>query len=190
MRTTSSPVQDVIEGPVVPHAMLVKILFASGTQTLCSAPINITWGADTYLAAGQIGQIEPVVDAVSEAPNLNLSLSGAGADQIATALAEPVRGVPIYIRLAQLDPADYTVLAAPLMWSGTLDRLTFELQPDGTSTIGVSAEHAGNLLARNKPFRYTDADQQLAYPGDTCLRFLASQANHADVWPAASWGRK
>ena len=57
-------------------------------------------------------------------------------------------------------------------------------------TIAASATHKGALLRRPKPFRYTDGDQQRVSSGDTSLRFVVSQSQKRDVWPAASWGRK
>lgn len=191
MRTVSPTLQAVLEGGHVPHALLVEMQFDSGTVYVATGGINITWSGHTWLAVGGLGAIDELKDVAGEAPGLRFALTGVPSSQIALALAEPVRNRPILLRNVWLDPAGTgEVLDVMLVWTGTLDNLTLTHSAEGVVTVGVTAEHAGATLRRAKPLRYTDADQQKLYPGDTCLRFLPSQANHQDVWPSAAWGRK
>lgn len=164
--------------------------FDSGGVYLASGCINLDHDGHTYQAIGQFGGVEQLRDSPNDAPELRFTLSGVPSTQIGLALSEPVRNRPVYLFLAVLDPAGGTVLDVLDLWSGTLDQMAVNHSADGQVTIGVTALHAAATLRRPKPLRYTDADQQRLYPGDTCLRFLPSQANHQDVWPAAAWGRQ
>jgi hypothetical protein len=102
------------------------------------------------------------------------------------ALQEAVRNKPCTLYLGILDPTTHAVLDGVQAWAGTLDQMPIT-QTGDTCAISATAEHAGATFARPKPSRYTDADQRALYAGDTCLRFVVSQANHQDVWPAAAF---
>jgi hypothetical protein len=93
------------------------------------------------------------------------------------------------VRLAVLDPATQAVLDAPIVFTGTLDQMPINHGAQ-TSTIGVTAIHRGETYRRPKPLRYTDGDQQLLHSGDTCMRYVISQSQVQDVWPAASYFRQ
>lgn len=190
VRSVSSPALAILQGSQVPHALLCELQFDSGTLYLASGSLNLTHAGHTWQAIGEFGGVQQLQDSPNDAPELRFSLSGVPSTQIGLALAEPVRNRPVYLSLAVLDPSTGAIEEVLDLWSGTLDQMAISHGADGQCSIGVTALHAAATLRRPKPLRYTDADQQRLYPGDTCLRFLPSQANHQDVWPAAAWGRQ
>src|SRR5574341_201255 len=188
MRAINAPATAVLNGSVCPLIMLVEMLLSTPVR-LNNTPNNIEYGGNTYTGAGSLGAVEEVDDSPGEFKSLRFVLSGVPSDTIAIARSESIRNKAVTVSLAILDPDTHAVLDAPVVWTGTLDRMPIE-EGDGTATISVIAEHRGNTFARPKPLRYTDTDQQALYPGDTCLRFIPSQATHQDVWPAAAYFRQ
>ena len=83
----------------------------------------------------------------------------------------------------------HAVLDSPTVWAGTLDQMPIS-RGVNTSTIGVTALHRGATFRNPKPLRYTDSDQQQVSAGDTSMRYVVSQSQHQDIWPAASFFRQ
>lgn len=189
MRTLTAEAAAVLSGAHVPVALLVEMLLTAALR-LNTSPVNIAWNGHEWIGAGALGSIDEVADVAGEQHALRFTLSGVPSDLLAVALAEPIRGKACTVRLAVLHPDTHAVLDVPLAWAGTLDQMAITQQPGNTCSVSVTAEHAGAAYARPKPLRYTDADQQRLYPGDTSLRFVVSQSQHQDVWPAASYFRR
>lgn len=189
MRTITTEAAEVLAGPRMALALLVQMSFDPPVR-LASGSVAIEYAGQLYYGAGALGTVEPIVDAVdSGTQGLRFTLSGVPSEYVALALQESARGVACSVRLAVLHPDTQALVDAPLIWAGTLDQMPIS-RGATTSAVGVSAVHKGALLRRAKPLRYTDGDQQRLYPGDSCLRFLVSQAQKQDVWPAASFLRK
>lgn len=188
MRTVDNEALSTLDGRTAPMIMLVEMMLTEPLR-MCSATRGVTFGGEEYLALGHLGAVETIDDSPGENKSLRFSLNGVNRDQLAIALQEPIRNKTTTIRLAVLHPDNHAVLDAPTVWTGSLDQMPIQMGKD-TSTINVTAEHRGATYARPKPLRYTDVDQQRLHPGDTSGRFAKAQANHPDVWPAASWGRQ
>jgi hypothetical protein len=151
--------------------------------------VTINWNSNDWIGAGNLGAVEEIDDKVAEQKGLKFSLSGVPSALLAVALAEPIRNKSCSVYVCVLDATTHAVLDVPTVWTGTLDQMTVT-QNAGSCVIGVSAEHPGATYGRPKPLRYTDADQQAIFPGDTSLRFVVDQSQKQDTWPAASFFRK
>lgn len=188
MRSISGPAGAALASGRVALVLLVEMQLST-TIRLASSAVTITWSGFDWIGAGSLGAVEEVADVAGEHKPLRFVLSGVPSANLSIALQEPIRDKPCIVRMAVLDPDTHAVLDAPVVWTGTLDQMPVTLSGE-TCTIAVVAEHAGVAYARPKPLRYTDADQQRLYPGDTSLRFVVDQAQHQDVWPAASYFRR
>lgn len=188
MRTFAAPAATVLAGPVVPLVMLVELGFSPGIR-LCSGSVTVSYGGNNYAGTGTLGAVEAVTDEVQSTAGLRFTLSGVPSESIALALGETVRGTPCTLRMAVLDPVTHAVLDAPPLFTGTLDQMPITHGQD-TCTIGVVAIHRGETYRRPKPLRYTDGDQQRLFTGDTSLRYVLSQSQAQDVWPAAGLFRQ
>lgn len=188
MRSISAPALAVLSGPVAPIALLVEMAFASPVR-LASGSVTIDKGGQLFFGAGNLGAVEAITDSLSGLQGLRFTLSAVRSENIALALQENVRGTPCTVYVVLLDPANWTVLDTPLVWTGKLDQMPISWGAE-TSSIAVTAIHRGELFRRPKPLRQTDNDQQRLVPGDTSRRYVVSQSQKRDVWPAASWGRK
>ena len=188
MRAVATAAQAVLAGPVVPLCLLLELDF-SPVVRLCTGSMAIEWAGQLYFATGSLGAVEQVVDEVQSTQGLRFTLSGVPLDSIALALSEQVRGTGCILRAAILDPTTHAVLDAPPVFTGELDSMPINYGVD-SATVGVVAVHRGDTYRRPKPLRYTDGDQQRLFPGDTSLRYVLSQAQVQDVWPAASYFRQ
>jgi hypothetical protein len=188
MRTIAPAALAVLAGPVVPMALLLDLAFPTPVR-LCTGSVAIQWAGNLYFGTGTLGAVDAVTDEVQSTQGLRFTLSGVPQDSIALALGETVRGTGCVLRLVILDPTTHAVLDAPTVFAGTLDTMAVSHGAEDC-TIAVTASHRGDTYRRAKPLRYTDGDQQLLHPGDTSLRYVLSQANAQDVWPAASFFRQ
>lgn len=188
MRSIAAPALAVLAGASAPMVLLLELGFSTVIRAASSA-VDIVHGGQTFVRTGNLGAIDPVRDTSGEITGLKFTLSGVPSANLSLALSQTARGKTCKLWCAVLDPATHAVLDAPLIFSGELDQMAVSEQ-EGSSTIGVTAIHSGQLFRRVRAFDQTDSAQQRVYPGDTSRRFLISQANHRDVWPAASFGRQ
>jgi hypothetical protein len=157
------------------------------TVYLCSAGMDVTYGGNTYMGAGDVGSIAAVSDSAGERQALQLTLSSVPVDYLSMAMGGGYRNKRI--RIYEAIYTDSGIVDAPMVWTGSLDQMSIS-EGAQTGQISITAEHRGTTYARSKPLRYTDGDQQLIAPGDRSMQFVVSQANHPDVWPAAAWFKK
>jgi len=173
--------------PAVVLVQLVWLGFAT-PLALNTSTWDITFAGVTYKGAYGLGQISAITDKPGEAQGLTLELAGGDSVSIALALddADLVQGTACEIRTAIIDTSSYTILDAPLEWTGTLD--TMSIAEDGTSaSIRVSAESRAVDLLRGTPLMYTDADQITVSATDRSFRYVVDQIDKPVVWPARTW---
>lgn len=188
MRTLASGASTALAGAAVDLAVLVEMAF-SPVLYLATSAVPITWGGNTYLAAGSLGAIEELRDSAGDSVGVKFAMSGIPSENIALVLGTSARNKRCTLRLAVLNSATGVIEDVSTLGIFMLDQMTIT-ESGATSTINVTAHPMARIFARPRPLRYTDGDQQLVQAGDRCLEFLTSQAHHQDVWPAASWGRK
>lgn len=186
MRTIAAPAAAVLGTRLA----LIQLVEMDLTLPLfvTTAAHDIDYGGNTYIG-GRATAIDAIRDQGGEVQALSFQLSGVPADLLAIALAEPIQGKAVRVFTGILDADTHAILDVLQSWAGTLDVMSIA-QGGQTAAITVSAEHRGIAFARPKGLRYTDGDQQALYPGDKSLEFVISQAQHADVWPAAAWFRR
>lgn len=167
----------------IPLLIFAEMEFDSGTLRLHSGAqgSEITWNSSTWLGAGGLGKISPVLEnSELEVYDLQMSLTGIDPTLIATALSEDYFGRPARIWLAVLDD-QYTIQGDPIgPFAGLMDTMDGELGEVGTITMTIK-----NRLAdwqRPKIRRYTNEDQQAEYPGDLGMEFVAQMVEKELVW--------
>lgn len=188
MRIITGPALARLNAETLQIAVLVEMQLSAPVY-LCSSNINLEFGGNTYVGTGVLGAVNEVDDSPGEYKNLTFTLSGVDLAVIAIAMDENIRNKRVVVRLAVVSETDFSVLDAPVMWSGIMDQMPIQ-QQDNTGTVSVSAEHRGITFARAKPINYNTVDQARIDPTDTSLRYVQSQSTHNDVWPAASYFRQ
>ncbi len=189
-RTVTSGVATAIAAPHITACHLVEIQFGGGTVRVTDAPYNITWSGNEFTGLGHLGQIEPIREsAEAEATGLRFTLAGPVSAYLSLALQEPLQGDPVLVYVAFFD-ANHQIIADPVLeWSGRADTMSVSDSAD-QSTITLTAESRFADFARARERRFSDADQQAAYPGDKFFEFLPQMAEKTIIWPAASFFRK
>lgn len=191
MRSISSTSQATIASGYVPPMILLLLMETNPVIRLNSTPVTVSYGGFDWLGAGNFGAVEPVSDAPGDESGLRFTLSGVPVDSIALALgdAPDTKGARVTLSLALLDPASMAVVDLLQLFRGEVDQMPISYGPE-SSSIGAICSHRGETFSRPKPLRNTDGDQQKLYPGDTSRRFVVSQSQVQDVWPAASFWRQ
>lgn len=188
MKVLSAAAQAVLSGSLVPLVVLIEMDLTTPLN-LNTSNLDLVVSGTTYYGTKGVGTIEPIQETDAEVRGLSFELSGVPSTMLALAMLEPVQGKAVRIKVAMLDPATYQVVDVRQRWAGMLDTMTIE-ESETSSTIKVSAEHAGIDLLRPITSLYSDAEQQRLYPGDLSLQYISDQSDQQIVWPAADWFRK
>ena len=192
MRTIAAGAATILAGHAVPMVMLVEMDLSSPLN-LNTSNATLVLGGTTYYGTKGLGKISQIGDTSAEVKGLSFELSGAPSDKISLALTEHVRGKAVRIKIAIFDPTTYALVDTRLRWAGKLDTMAISdamSANSGTSTITVTAEHAGIDLARTSISVLSDAEQQRLYPGDLFLQYTADQVEQKIVWPAREYFKK
>ena len=188
MRTLVSSAVTALNAKVLGLVALVRLDFPASPILLASSNMDIVAPSGTYRGAAGLGQVSQIDDSPGEIKGLQFALSGVPSEYIGLALSEDseVQGSPVTIRTGIIDGQTYTLCDEPIVWQGRLD--TMSIEEDGeTCTIAVTAESTAVDLLRGNPLTYSDADQQMLFPGDFAFGFIVSQANKPIVWPDKQW---
>lgn len=183
MRTLTAPAA-LLLGTSYSLAVLIEMDLVSPIY-IATCRDTLDWGGNSYLGGTQTG-VEQIKDQGGEVVGLSFAMSGVPSDLIAVALAATIQGKTAKVSMAIMRPEDQVIVDVIELWTGTLDQMPIK-EDQGTATISVTAEHRGITYARAKGLLYSDYEQQRLFPGDKCLEFLVAQAQHQDVWPAASF---
>jgi hypothetical protein len=161
---------------------LCELYFDSGTLYLSDGFGQVTWNGHTYDGLGDYGGFDSIQEMPdSSARGLQLTLSGVPTHIVVSAMNEQYQGreVILYVGLLDIDSMKW-IDNPEVVWEGRMDFMTIDIE-ETSATMRMSCEHRLNkepLVAR-----YTDQDQQLAYPGDTFFDL---------IWQiplsSASWG--
>lgn len=188
MRTLPANVLAAVSARTLPMTIMIQMDL---TQPLyvTMANADIDYAGVLWRGCGTAVSIDPVSDTVGDRQSVKFTLSSVPNDVLAIALAEPMQGKRVRVYAAIGDPETYQIIRREQLFSGILEQpQTQEGQELGQ--VVVAAESLAEVFTRPKPVRYIDSDQQRRFPGDTCMRFIVSQAQHQDVWPSAAWGRQ
>jgi hypothetical protein len=165
---------------VIP-VLLISLDFSSGFVYVNNSGVNVSYGGNTYLGAGEMGEISEIEEGVEISPySLNLSLSGIPAAYIAVALGEDYQGRDATISLALLDE-DHQVIGAPtVMFDGLID--TMDIALGELATISVTVQSRLVDWDRPRARRYNHEDQIIEYPGDLGFEFVPQMVEKTIKW--------
>lgn len=181
MRTLSAGGVTTLFGSKVPMILLIEMQLTP-TLRLATSAVTISWNSQSWIGAGSLGNVEPLKDSAGEVEGLRFTLSGVPSENISLVLNQSVRNKLCILRAAILHPDTHVIQDVVTVGTFVLDQMVIN-----GSVIGVTAYPMQRLFQRVKVIRYTDQDQQKLFPGDRCLEYIVTQAQHNDVWPAGSW---
>lgn len=180
-RFDSSANQTASEQAHVCICIAADLDFATGPVRVHDGVGSIQIGGNTFEGVGKFGSVELVEEGIDViARPIVLRLSGVEASLIAEATTEIYQGRAATIYLALYNTVTYQLIdEAETLWSGRMDTMSVRLDRD-QSEVSIRCEHR----LRREPViaRYTDADQQLAYPGDRFFDLVPKIPGYRGKW--------
>ena len=175
------------------NVAIVQLLYLGFATPIAlnSSTWDLAFGGVTYKGAYGLGTISPISDTPGQVQGITLSLAAGDSARISLALdgSDVVQGTPCILRTAIVETVNYTVLDAPVDWTGTLD--TMSIVEDGaTANVSVTAESRAVVLLRGDPMFYSDADQKTINPADGFFSYVIDQTAKPVIWPAREFFMK
>ena len=140
------------------------------------------WSGPTGARNASVLRMEEIVDAgTTEATKVKFTLSGVTPDLLGYCLDELSIAKTCKIWMGYVDAAGALVDEPAKAFKGYMDVSTVtEAAAGGTIELYVETDLRRLLQASNR--RWTDADQQIDFPGDTGLRNISGAANWNGMW--------
>lgn len=180
---TANYILALSEGYLFP-VIFVEMEFASGPVYMCSASQPVYLNGNTYTGVGSFLQISTIEDGSTvQARGVTVTLSGIDPTLLPAVMNEFQVGLPATIYLGLfggegLSLVNDTVVA----WSGRTDQPTITQQDATTASISINLESTLMDMNVPVPYRYTNQDQQLFFPGDQGFSWVNSIQSIALYW--------
>lgn len=162
--------------------LLCELSFPSAPVRVWTGFGMLTVAGVDYLGLGTLGSIEPVEETADlSARGLTVRLAGIPADVLSLALAENYQGRTGKLWLAFLNSSAQIIDSVIPIFAGRMDTLQAE---DAGSTGAIIITLENNLidLARPRERRFTHQDQQIDFPGDLGLEYVAGLQTKELYW--------
>ena len=187
-RNISAAMISALSGGSVTPVFFAKFEFPSNAPTshvhFWTGLGSLNWNGDTYAGLGDLRGIQfPQENSAGATGGVTFSLSGIPSENTSLSLNENYQNSACFVWLGALDDSGAIIADPYLMFSGLMD--VMQMNDDGTTAdITLNAEGFAFGVGPSGA-RYTDEDQQRAYPGDIGLEFV-SGLHAAQVF----WGVK
>lgn len=162
--------------------IMIKAEFSGGTVFFWSGVGTLSYSGDSYTGAGNLLNIGGIKEGMNvEANGSVISLTGISSTLISLALTEQYQGKPITIFFATLDSTGVLISNPFILFKGFMDVLQIDTSGE-TATLSMQCENRLIDLNRSKVRRYTMADQNVLYPNDRGLDFVAALQEQEITW--------
>jgi hypothetical protein len=181
-RDISASNQTASSASTIIPVLFVKLAFDSGDVFAHSTLGSITWGGDTYLGVGLLGNISGVEeDSTLSRSSVTLSLTAIPLEMTSVLLNEQYQGRRATISLGYLNETTRVLVADPfVIFKGRMD--TPNISQGQTYTIELNVESRFAAWDRALTRRYNNSDQQSRYSGDKGLEFVEQSTEKQIVW--------
>jgi hypothetical protein len=191
MRNLSEEVKEQFTGTGFKPAYLYELYLDSGTVRAWTGVGEIIYNGNTYYGTGIFGAISDVEESQeTKSSTFQAQLSGIPTEMASIALNEHYKGRKFIVYLAAMGKASETdtkdsILGADIFAQGIVDTMNF-VDSGTTSTLTLAI--AGGIIRILKPrlLRYTNADQQMLFPGDRGLEYIPGLQNKTTLWGKSS----
>lgn len=185
-RGASAAVQAEQAKPRTRVGHLYELYFDAATVYMTDFPHPVPWGANTYLAAGDLLGFDSVRETLELLVSVaKIKLSGINQLYIQKFLTVDYIDRRVVIYEAYLNQTTGAVLVDPVVkFDGLMGRPVIDEDPD-SGKCEITVECSNHLVDFDKRCgRHTnDAEQQLWFPGDTGFRHVNQAAR------PVNWGR-
>lgn len=183
-RDISSPMLSSLTSNLIRPGFLVDIGFRSVTEHVWTGSGSIVWNGNTYKGVGSLGKIGAISEGSSvSADGTTISLSGIDPALLSESMTDIQLGAPATVWFALFDQ-NLNILGTPYpLFVGTVDQPQLDIGLEDL-TIALKLENKLVNLQRANMRRYTAADQNLYYPGDTAFNWVEILNDQALLWAA------
>lgn len=172
-----------LQEPYLYPGIFVEIFFASGPVRLSTALNSIFLNGNIFTGVGSLLEVSTIEDGSSvRARGVSVTLSGIDPLLLPAALNEFQVGLQATIYLGLFgNEGGLLIHDSVIAWQGRTDQPTINFD-EKTASIQLSLESV--LLDMNTPvpYRYTNQDQQLFFPGDLGFQWVNSIQNVPIYW--------
>lgn len=180
-RDLTLAMQTAIADGVIRPVTMVRLALDIGLIAVHSGVGSFSWNGDTYLGVGNFGSLSEIRESGDVAPNgVTATLSGIPTEYLAIAVGDHYQGREAIVYKALLDDAHELIADPALAFRGRIDYA--EVQIGTTAAIALVIQ--SRLADWNRPRirRYSHEDQQLRYPGDMGLEYVAKMVDKPLIW--------
>ena len=159
----------------------VALTFNSGVSRFWSGVGSLTFGGNTYLGAGQMGEIGVAPETTQMRAERKLyRMSGVDLSLVSQSDIDASYGLDVTEYFGFLTKDGALVATPEINWEGRIDSIR---RVDGeTPLIEVSAESRMILLDKADGYRYTQEHQQLFFAGDNGFDQVAMVGAATIMW--------
>lgn len=176
-RDLTTDIKTAALAPAKNIAVLMEADFDSGFINLFGGYGSMTIGDRTYIGDRKLIQVDPAQETAEvQANNATIQLSGVQEGDIAISLEENYQGRPCRLKLAFFDSSNNLIADPVTMFAGRMDVMTVNDDP-ANPIITMTAENEFIRMSVARHRNRTHEDQQIDYPGDKGLEFVASMQN-------------
>lgn len=171
-----------LSAPVIRAFIAVRIdLQSTGTAiSLLDGSASITFAVDgvattftgRHATFGTLSGIDTIAEQIaSEAPSVSLSLNPPSANAIGEISRPQNQGSPVRIWFGTVNDLTGAVYGTELMWSGRLDTVVTNVQPNAQSCELVTVSAYDRMFAVNEGEALNKEWHQAIWPGETGFNF-------------------
>lgn len=168
-------------GDVVRPFLTIEMDYPDGMVRASTLQETVVIDGQTYYGMGVLGTLSPVQEgAESRSYGVTASLTGVPGNFAAYLQSQDVQGRPATIRVGLMNHAYEIVGEMVTIFVGRMD--TQDVSAGKNTAVDVAIESLLIDWERARVRRYTDVDQQAAYPGDKGLEYVAALQNMSLTW--------
>lgn len=166
----------------------VPVIFAelrldTGTEYLHSWLGNIVWGSNTWVGAGAMTAVDELQESLDGKPSpIRLGLQAIDSTIRDIVDVATIQQRELYCYLGALDLVSFALIEDPFeLFGGVMKQLEYSMQ-NGEDVALLTGESDDAELDRSPNLRYTNAQLQSEFPGDTGMTRIHQALNSTTVW--------
>lgn len=182
MRNLDPTLLAAMESGFIMPVFFAMLTFRTSTRYVWTGAGSISFNGQTYLGIGSLGQVGGVNEGVQvKAEGTSVTLSGIDPALLNECMTDIQLGAPATLWFGLMTNTRLLIGTPYKLFSGSIDKPTVSV---GAATISITLNLESRLIDLSRPsnFRYTTADQHIAYPNDSAFTWVEILNDQALIW--------
>lgn len=181
-RDMSAGMEAEIQKPVLKPLLLAYADYRSGAVYTHNGRGTIAWDGHDWIGVGEFLSLDGFDEnSDGSSSQATVTLSGVNDDQVAIAYSDDYQGRTAKLWLAAVDESGDLIADPVPIVSGMMNTMADQSSGD-TATLQLTIETQMLSQRRTRNWRLTDGHQQLLFPGDLGLEYVAGLAQAKLNW--------